>query len=113
MDSKKDINISIGGNIKKAREKAGLTQEQLSEMIGIGPKSLSAVERGTVGISIATLQKICNVLPVSSDALIFGSNIENDVKGLASRLERLTPKQYEIARDMLYKLFEAFQLKEQ
>ena len=49
MDSKKDINISIGGNIKKAREKAGLTQERLSELIGIGPKSLSAVERGTVG----------------------------------------------------------------
>jgi len=112
MDSKKDINISIGSNIKKAREKAGLTQEQLSELIGIGPKSLSAVERGTVGISIATLKKICNVLPVSSDALIFGSNAENDAKGLTSRLERLTPKQYEIARDMLYKLFEAFQLKE-
>ena len=112
MDSKKEINISIGSNIKKAREKAGLTQEQLSEMIGIGPKSLSAVERGTVGISITTLQKICNILPVSSDSLIFGSNTQNDVKGLAQRLERLTPKQYEIARDTLYILLKAFDLKE-
>ena len=112
MDSKKEINISIGRNIKIAREKAGLTQEQLSEMIGIGPKSLSAVERGTVGISIATLQKICNALPVSSDALIFGGNAQNDVKGLVSRLERLTPKQYEIAKNMLYQLFAAFELKE-
>lgn len=112
MDSKKEINVSIGGNIKKAREKAGLTQEQLSEMIGIGPKSLSAVERGTVGISIATLQKICRILPVSSDSLIFGSDVQNDVKGLAQRLERLTPKQYEIARDMLYMLLNAFELKD-
>ncbi|MBQ9263995.1 MAG: helix-turn-helix transcriptional regulator [Clostridia bacterium] len=112
MDSKKEINISIGSNIKKAREKAGLTQEQLSEMIGIGPKSLSAVERGTVGISITTLQKICNILPVSSDSLIFGSDVQNDVKGLTQRLERLTPKQYEIARDMLYMLLKAFELKE-
>lgn len=112
MDSKKEINISIGSNIKKAREKAGLTQEQLSEMIGIGPKSLSAVERGTVGISITTLQKICNILPVSSDSLIFGSDTQNDVKGLVQRLERLTPKQYEIARDTLYMLLKAFDLKE-
>ncbi|MBR6184757.1 MAG: helix-turn-helix transcriptional regulator [Clostridia bacterium] len=112
MDSKKEINISIGSNIKNAREKAGLTQDQLSEMIGIGPKSLSAVERVMVGISIATLRKICNVLPISSDALIFGGSPKNDVKGLACRLERLTPRQYEIARDMLYKLFEAFELKE-
>ena len=110
MEQKKGINISVGQNIKRAREKAGLTQERLSEMIGIGPKSLSAVERGTVGVSLTTLQKICSVLSVSSDMLLFGEGSQNDVKGLMTRLERLSPRQYEIARDMLLKLLEAFSL---
>lgn len=110
MNQKKDINISVGQNIKHAREKAGLTQEQLSELIGIGPKSLSAVERGTVGVSLTTLQKICDTLSVSSDMLIFGEGSQNDVIGLVTRLERLSPRQYEIARDMLLKLLEAFAL---
>ncbi len=110
MEQKKDINISVGSNIKRARERAGLTQEQLSELIGIGPKSLSAAERGAVGISLTTLQKLCDTLSVSSDMLLFGEGSQNDVKGLVSRLERLSPKQYEIARDVLLKLLEAFSL---
>ena len=110
MEQKKDINISVGSNIKRARERAGLTQEQLSELIGIGPKSLSAVERGAVGVSLTTLQKLCDTLSVSSDMLLFGEGSQNDVKGLVSRLERLSPKQYEIARDVLLKLLEAFSL---
>ena len=110
MEQKKDINISVGSNIKRARERAGLTQEQLSELIGIGPKSLSAAERGAVGISLTTLQKLCDTLSVSSDTLLFGEGGQNDVKGLVSRLERLSPKQYEIARDVLLKLLEAFSL---
>ena len=55
MATKKEINILVGINIKREREKAGLTQDQFSEMLGIGSKSLSAVERGVVGISLTTL----------------------------------------------------------
>ena len=47
MPEKKDLNVLIGTNIRQAREAAGYTQERFSEMIGIGPKSLSAIERGT------------------------------------------------------------------
>lgn len=57
MQDKKQINIEIGARIKDEREKAGLTQEKFSELIGLGPKSVSAFERGTVGISFTTLKK--------------------------------------------------------
>lgn len=46
MNQKKQINSIVGQNIKREREKAGYTQERFSELIGIGPKSLSAIERG-------------------------------------------------------------------
>ena len=45
MREKKDINIEIGGNIQVAREQAGYTQDTLSEMLGMTPNHLSAIER--------------------------------------------------------------------
>lgn len=112
MQDRKDINILVGANIKREREQAGLTQETFSEMIGLGPKSVSAIERGTVGVSLETLKKICTVLSVSCDALLFDAVPKNNTSGIASRLERLTPKQYKIAESMLSNLLEAFSLEE-
>ena len=50
MREKKDINIEIGGNIQVAREQAGYTQDTLSEMLGMTPNHLSAIERRFPGI---------------------------------------------------------------
>ena len=84
MQERKEINIEIGQRIKEAREKAGLTQERFSELIGLGPKSVSALERGTVGISLTTLKKICLVLSISSDQILFGEREKNELSQLAA-----------------------------
>lgn len=114
MQDKKQINIEIGARIKEEREKAGLTQERFSELIGLGTKSVSAFERGTVGISFTTLKKICQVLSVSSDQILFGQRVqhENDLSELSRRLERLSPRQYAITEEVVFKLLEAFSLDE-
>lgn len=112
MKEKKPINIEIGQRIKQSREAAGMTQEAFSELIGLGPKHVSAIERGAVGVSIATLQRICKVLSISSDTLIFGGVEKNSVGELTARLELLSPEQYKIASDIVYKLLEAFALGE-
>lgn len=112
MKQAKQINLTVGANIQKARESAHMTQEQLSERIGIGATSLSAIERGVVGVSLTTLRNICEVLSVSSDVLLFGDkNGKNDVRQLAERLERLTPEQFEIADAMLSQLIAALSLR--
>lgn len=80
MQERKEINIKIGARIKAEREKAGLTQERFSEVIGMGTKSVSVLERGTVGISLSTLKKICRVLSVSSDRILFGQTGQNIFK---------------------------------
>lgn len=109
MKDKKQINIEVGTRIKCAREKAGLTQDRFSELIGVGPKSVSALERGTVGISLSTLQRICQVLSISSDDILFDNDIaENDAQMLTTRLTRLSSEQFEITKEILNKLFEAF-----
>ncbi len=110
MAGKKAINVEIGMNIKQERERAGLTQERLSELMGIGVKSLSAIERGTVGISLSALKRLCGILSVSSDALIFGSIETNDTAGLLARLERLTPAQFSLVCSAVNTTIEAFAL---
>ncbi len=108
MQERKEINVEIGNRIKAEREKAGLTQERFSELIGLGPKSVSALERGAVGISLTTLKNICTVLSISSDLILFGRTGQNNASELTARLERLSPKQYEIAEEIFFKLLEAF-----
>lgn len=108
MKGKKELNVEIGSHIHLAREAAGLTQERFAELIPMASKNLSDVERGVVGISLYTLVRICNILSVSSDAILFGAIEENDVDWIASRLKRLPPAQFRIASDMINAMFQAF-----
>lgn len=109
---KKTINVEIGNRIRVARENAKLTQERFAELIGMGAKNVSSIERGAVGISVTSLQRICQVLSISADDLLFGKVEGNDVQTLTARLKRLTPEQFQIANDILNKLLEAFALQE-
>jgi transcriptional regulator with XRE-family HTH domain len=62
----------LGKNIKKAREKAGLTQEQVAEKAGIHVSYVSRIERGKVNPSYDILENLAKVLKVkSSDFLPF------------------------------------------
>lgn len=110
MTEKEQLDLLVGSNIKRARLDAGYTQEKFSELIGLGTKSLSAAERGTVGVSLNTLVRICRVLSVSSDTLLFEAVPKNDVHSITERLERLSPEQLSIVGDVICKLLEAFAL---
>ncbi len=110
MSGKKELNMAIGANIKRERENAHMTQEHLSELIGIGVKSLSAIERGAVGISLSTLIKLCRILGVSSDALLFGRTQGNDVSDMADRLARISSREFEITKKVFANLLEAFNM---
>lgn len=74
----KQINWEIGGRIASARHKAGLSQMKLAEYIDVNTQFISDVERGLSGVSIKTLRKICNVLEVSSDYILFGWVISDE-----------------------------------
>ena len=77
MRTKKEINIQVGEQIKAARETAKITQEQLAEKIEVSPQFVSDAERGLVGVSLATLKRICVELSVSSDRILFGERERN------------------------------------
>ena len=93
MREKKEINIQIGEQVRLAREQAKLTQEQLAEGIEVSPQYVSDLERGVVGVSLTTLKKICVVLCVSSDQLLFSSPDSSTAALLAERCRGLNEAQ--------------------
>lgn len=52
----------VGGRIRTAREREGLTQERLAEALGIGSDTLSRYETAAIPVSITRLQRIAEVL---------------------------------------------------
>ena len=110
MAGRKDLNVLIGANIKREREKAGFTQDQFSELLGIGSKSLSSIERGVVGVSLTTLLTICDILHISANVLLYEQGQKNDVDSLALQLEILNAEQFKIASDVITNLIKAFSL---
>jgi len=61
--------ISLGNNIKYARKKKGLTQEELATQIGVTPQAVSKWENGTGMPDISMMVPLSQVLSVSTDTL--------------------------------------------
>ena len=103
-----DNNYYIGSNIRTARMRAALTQEKLSEMIGVTPQYLSDLERGLVGTSISTLIRICTELNVSSDFILFGSSSDAGPanSALIEKIQRLPKHKADILERYIDFVFE-------
>ena len=108
-----EINVILGENIRRERERAGYTQERLSEMIDMSTQNLSTVERGMAGVSLKMLRRICEALKVSADDLLFGQWEKSDGEALIRKLERLDARQMRIVQEVLLALLEAFALKKE
>ena len=64
--------------IRKAREDMGYTREQFAEKLDVSVSYMAEVERGHTGISVKMLIKICNLLGLSADYILFGADRDYD-----------------------------------
>lgn len=71
MDEKKILK-NFGQKLKKAREKARLTQAELAEKVGFSPNFIGMVERGERNTKFSNVYKIIHALD---------SNMEDFFKG--------------------------------
>jgi transcriptional regulator with XRE-family HTH domain len=62
--------MSLGEQIKKARQEKGITQRQLAEMIGAKHTSISGWEHGDHKPDADTIELICGALDVSPGYLL-------------------------------------------
>jgi len=64
--------------IRKAREEQGYTREKFAEALDVSVSYLAELERGRTGISVKMLIKVCNVLGLSADYILFGQERNTD-----------------------------------
>lgn len=63
----------LGQRIRTARQAAGLSQEQLAELVGLTSQHISHTEVASTKISLPALVKIANALHTSVDKLLSDS----------------------------------------
>ena len=66
--------------IRKAREEMGYTRERFAEKLDVSVSYLAELERGRTGISVKMLTKVCNLLGLSADYILFGGERNEDNK---------------------------------
>ena len=60
-----DMRKLVGTNVRRIREKTGLTQEKLSEISGFSQQYISGLEQGRRNPTIVTLYELSRALGVS------------------------------------------------
>ncbi len=101
----------LGKRIKQIRKNAGLTQEKLSELIGIETGSLSGIESGRSFPSLVTLEKISKILNVELKAFFDFDNsmtINDMKKVIIKNIDNIKDSQI----PYIYKYFDGFNIKE-
>jgi transcriptional regulator with XRE-family HTH domain len=65
-----EIDIEVGGYLRKLRRAAGLSQEKLADSIGLTFQQIQKYERGINRISVGTLLKLAKALGVHPTAFM-------------------------------------------
>ena len=102
--SKSDIDESFGKILKEFRKKSGLTQEELSEQLGISLKYISRIENGNNGVKTQTLIKYMNILGITPNIIysnfITNQNIKDDIS-LSEKISSLSNEKKEFISSII------------
>ena len=107
---KNEMNEAIGLQIKKAREGARLTQEELSEILDCSPQYVSLLENGRYGISLKMLRRLCEALNVSSDSILFPNQGRNCLDIISYKCSDLSDEQFRLLIEIINRYIEAVTL---
>ena len=77
--------------IRTAREQLGYTREEFAEKLDVSVSYLAELERGRTGISVKMLIKVCDVLGLSADYVLFGAERDEDTL-LLDKIHRIDSK---------------------
>jgi transcriptional regulator with XRE-family HTH domain len=65
-----DMRILVGRNVKRFRQRKGLTQAQFAEVSGFSQQYISSLERGRRNPTVVTLYELATALGVSHMELV-------------------------------------------
>lgn len=90
----------MGERVRESRKKMGYTREQFAEKLDISAIFAAEIELGKKGMSIDTLIKICELLSVSADYIIWGKG-ERPENNIAALTAELSESEIEYAEELM------------
>ncbi|HEX8826351.1 MAG TPA: helix-turn-helix domain-containing protein [Archangium sp.] len=69
-ETKAKLSKALGDSAREARQKAGLTQADVAERIGVATEVYGRLERGLLMPSVPTLRRLCLALHLPADKLL-------------------------------------------
>lgn len=95
---------AIGQRIRKIRKARNLSQEQLSEMVGISVTHMSHIETGNTKLSLPVLVDLANALEVRTDDLLYDkvtAERSTATDTIVQLLEACTTQQLRVIEDLV------------
>ena len=84
----------MGNRIAQRRKELHLTQEGLSELLGLSSQTISCIELGKKAVRPENLARICTQLDISADYILFGKRTAKQMDDLIVKLAQLTKEDY-------------------
>jgi len=91
----------MGLRIMIRRKALRMTQEELAEKLGVSTQMISNLELGKKAIRPENLAKVCDVLGLSTDFILTGTNTKTAVDAVAEKLTQLTPEELQIVSGLI------------
>ncbi len=92
---------TMGQRILLRRKALRMTQEELAEKIDVSTQMISNLELGKKAIRPENLAKVCEILELSADFVLTGTNTQTAVDAVADKLIQLTPEELQMVNDMI------------
>ena len=92
---------TMGRRSRVRRKAQRMTQEELAEKLGVSTQMISNLELGKKAIRPENLARVCDVLGLSADFVLTGTNTKTAVDAVAEKLTRLTAEELQMVSDMI------------
>lgn len=99
---KKELQKIIAINLYKSRTKRGLTRDQVAEKAGISTTFYANLECGKKMMSIVTLRKLADVLSVTTDALLYDEQTDDQINNIGKLLQKLPAQTVAFIEDFIH-----------
>ena len=97
----KEFLKDMGQRIMVRRKSLRMTQEEFAEKLGVSAQMISNLELGKKAIRPENLARVCDVLGLSADFVLTGTNTKTAVDAVAEKLVQLTAEELQMVSDMI------------
>ena len=84
----------MGKRIVDKRKQLRLTQEELAEKANVTKQMISYAENAKTALRPENIIRLCTVLQISADYLLFGETNHIDIAYLQHKVDHLEPNQF-------------------